>query len=861
MISSRLFSTNILKRILILFPIQFIPFLLMAQAGTYVFIVHTEDCLNDSLPFVRVWLDQIPTPKTSSNPRDNSLYHYYAVSDSNGIATFDSVNGALYKLRAYRVGYDSLIVNSILIDHDDSITINLLPRVSPPREFFVDSMTSVATWEKPRKNIIPYESFEGDVFPPEGWQVMNAPYAGTCGWYRYAYLGNDYGFPVNPGDDYYAMAGSYNCGSGPYCDSYLVTPMINLRDYDTAILNYDSYYLGEDTLLVPISIEYSVDSGNTWTVYDNPPRLFHQWVHESIDLTSMGSPSDTAIWIAFHGKDNHYFSDVWIIDHVSIDEGPADVLGYYIFLDDNLIDFLPPDTLSYYYENLAYGQTYKGSIKAVYQCRTSEEKNYIWTSSFLYPPLNFNVSYVPTTDEAGLYWTPPEIVEYDTGAANLIGYNLYVDDSVEMQIPYQGETINYQYLAIIDSLNAGHRIFRVAAQYDLTDYGFPGQTAESFTEPYTEFVNYGYLLPFYEPWDVADFNYHQWTLSGNHGSWEMTSFTGNPPASAAAHADTVNTYFETGLTSYLFDASELTQGRIMVDFSLMADLKKHIEYPNYLLFRINLISEEQNGSFFVRYFHDPMGFTDFTEPLPTYAMGQVFQLKFMVYGENDTLGNTIYLDNIKVYWKSPAPKNLTGDYFWQTDSAGNDNFGALIKWNPPEDITLSNREFSLLHFNVYRKTESEDDFSLYAQVNYTPDADTFSFYDEYPDVTVGELYLYKVTAWWDSDYSGSNESLPANNYQIPGLDYVYVFITSTKENGENGEMVIYPNPAYNKLNVKSLSPVKEIRVFSIAGKIMLTKKVLEKHDIQLDISSLPSGIYLIAVNTENGIKTAKIVKR
>lgn len=66
---------------------------------------------------------------------------------------------------------------------------------------------------------------------------------------------------------------------------------------------------------------------------------------------------------------------------------------------------------------------------------------------------------------------------------------------------------------------------------------------------------------------------------------------------------------------------------------------------------------------------------------------------------------------------------------------------------------------------------------------------------------------------------------------------------------------VYPNPTSEILNIISSEGI--IQLTNLSGKVILTKKQQGKSTI--DVSSLPNGIYLIHLQTENIITTRKIV--
>ncbi|MBQ4434435.1 MAG: T9SS type A sorting domain-containing protein, partial [Bacteroidales bacterium] len=86
---------------------------------------------------------------------------------------------------------------------------------------------------------------------------------------------------------------------------------------------------------------------------------------------------------------------------------------------------------------------------------------------------------------------------------------------------------------------------------------------------------------------------------------------------------------------------------------------------------------------------------------------------------------------------------------------------------------------------------------------------------------------------------------------------------------DNG-LAIYPNPADGTLTVESASPIREITVYDLSGRVMMTAggngtaSVETTHALSLrqdiNVSSLPAGIYLLRVVTEKGVETGRFVK-
>ena len=86
-------------------------------------------------------------------------------------------------------------------------------------------------------------------------------------------------------------------------------------------------------------------------------------------------------------------------------------------------------------------------------------------------------------------------------------------------------------------------------------------------------------------------------------------------------------------------------------------------------------------------------------------------------------------------------------------------------------------------------------------------------------------------------------------------------LLATSEQVANSYKIsIYPNPASDIVNISSPSPIRTINLFDTSGK-MLDVKTINKDKTKLDISKLPSGTYLISIETKDSTSTSKIIKK
>ncbi len=89
----------------------------------------------------------------------------------------------------------------------------------------------------------------------------------------------------------------------------------------------------------------------------------------------------------------------------------------------------------------------------------------------------------------------------------------------------------------------------------------------------------------------------------------------------------------------------------------------------------------------------------------------------------------------------------------------------------------------------------------------------------------------------------------------------YTLDLTTLENGEFNnqvsDVIIYPNPTSGILNFNSKSEIQNVALFDLSG-----RKIYEFNSSQINISSLPKGIYLVKISTKEGkTTTRKVVKK
>lgn len=125
---------------------------------------------------------------------------------------------------------------------------------------------------------------------------------------------------------------------------------------------------------------------------------------------------------------------------------------------------------------------------------------------------------------------------------------------------------------------------------------------------------------------------------------------------------------------------------------------------------------------------------------------------------------------------------------------------------------------------------------------------------------------------WEDPDAAAGIDIEAGTYVMivrflaagPNYDYVY-FTTNSVLSTETFDKQSFSvsNPVNDQLNIKGLtSKVKEVSVYSILGNRVLRRKVDTDNAINLNVSSLSKGVYIVEIKGNEGSRfTQKIIKQ
>ena len=99
------------------------------------------------------------------------------------------------------------------------------------------------------------------------------------------------------------------------------------------------------------------------------------------------------------------------------------------------------------------------------------------------------------------------------------------------------------------------------------------------------------------------------------------------------------------------------------------------------------------------------------------------------------------------------------------------------------------------------------------------------------------------------------------NYEFPNNDGEYSVALFTKNSSNitnEANIAIYPNPVKNSLNIDSQELIENIQVFNYLGSLVFEQNC-NSNSVKLNTSDFIKGMYLIQINTTNGISTKRLV--
>jgi hypothetical protein len=72
----------------------------------------------------------------------------------------------------------------------------------------------------------------------------------------------------------------------------------------------------------------------------------------------------------------------------------------------------------------------------------------------------------------------------------------------------------------------------------------------------------------------------------------------------------------------------------------------------------------------------------------------------------------------------------------------------------------------------------------------------------------------------------------------------------------NSDIILYPNPGDNIVNIKSQEPLEVVKIYNLHGKLLKTYHNINQNNFSIH-TEFPSGMYIFEVKTNKTIQTIR----
>jgi hypothetical protein len=163
---------------------------------------------------------------------------------------------------------------------------------------------------------------------------------------------------------------------------------------------------------------------------------------------------------------------------------------------------------------------------------------------------------------------------------------------------------------------------------------------------------------------------------------------------------------------------------------------------------------------------------------------------------------------------------------------GSKNGAVVNNWHTANEVNVS-------HFNVQRSNDGTNFYTIQKTTAKNNSYNEYSFMDRQP--LTGTSY-YRLEC---GDKDGK---------------LTYSKTLSIAVSHKPLAVSIYPNPARGKVNIVSSNSINELTITDLVGRAVLKKQYNQLTYLELDIASLPKGIYLLKVlGNDGGWQVQKLV--
>ncbi len=74
-------------------------------------------------------------------------------------------------------------------------------------------------------------------------------------------------------------------------------------------------------------------------------------------------------------------------------------------------------------------------------------------------------------------------------------------------------------------------------------------------------------------------------------------------------------------------------------------------------------------------------------------------------------------------------------------------------------------------------------------------------------------------------------------------------------------VTLSPNPAVDHTVISAPAEISRVDLYSLSGKLTGAPSEIDGQTARIDLSALPSGLYIARVLTADGVRTVKVIKK
>jgi len=158
---------------------------------------------------------------------------------------------------------------------------------------------------------------------------------------------------------------------------------------------------------------------------------------------------------------------------------------------------------------------------------------------------------------------------------------------------------------------------------------------------------------------------------------------------------------------------------------------------------------------------------------------------------------------------------------------------------------------AILRFDISRWPDDAAIVQVY--LNDSPLGDPLEPTNEFETV---ELPLANVVSTASIKFESLAKRFYLDNVQIATQNLTYI----TNHDQQKMQVIIYPNPASDIINIENLNGYTSIEIVDINGRVVKSYHLNDKNILQISLSAFPSGIYIIRIISPQKIFSSRLIK-